>query len=108
MVSTCTATCSSPQGRFQFSDLKRRPSIGEYNGVILRQSFDVSNGVSNAGAAQTSVFRAVLLGGQAVMMAFGQKDSPGKYRWNEELIDSSVAMKVANDNEVNSGELLAA
>ena len=83
-------------------------AIGEYNGVILRSSFDVTNGVSNAGAAQTSVFRSVLLGGQSAMMAFGQKDSPGKYRWNEELEISSVAVKAANDNEVNSGELLAA
>ena len=41
-------------------------AIGEYNGVILRQSFDVTNGVTNAGAAATNVFRAVLLGGQAV------------------------------------------
>jgi hypothetical protein len=92
----------------RISDPQRRYSIGEYNGVILRSSFDVTNGVSNAGVAQTSVFRSVLLGGQAVMMAFGQKDSPGKYRWNEELIDSSVAVKAANENEVNSGKVLAA
>jgi N4-gp56 family major capsid protein len=70
-------------------------AIGEYNGVILRQSFDVTNGVSNAGAAQTNVFRAVLLGGQAVMMAFGQKDSPGKYRWNEELFDHKRRLEVS-------------
>jgi N4-gp56 family major capsid protein len=70
-------------------------AIGEYNGVILRSSFDVTNGVSNAGVAQTSVFRAVLLGGQAVMMAFGMKDSPGKYRWNEELFDHKRRLEVS-------------
>lgn len=83
-------------------------ALGEYNGVILRTAFDVTNGVSNAGVVQTSVARAVLLGGQAAMMAFGQKDSPGKYRWNEELTYSSVAVKAANENQVNSGDLLAA
>jgi len=70
-------------------------AIGEYNGVILRQSFDVTNGVSSGGVAQTSVFRAVLLGGQAVMMAFGQKDNPGKYRWNEELFDHKRRLEVS-------------
>lgn len=83
-------------------------SLGEYNGVILRSSFDVTNGVSNAGATVSTVNRAVLLGGQAAVMAFGQKDSPGKYRWNEELAISSVAAKAANENRVNSGKLLAA
>jgi N4-gp56 family major capsid protein len=70
-------------------------AIGEYNGVILRSSFHVTNGVSNAGATQTSVYRSVLLGGQACMMAFGQKDSPGKYRWNEELFDHKRRMEVS-------------
>jgi hypothetical protein len=63
--------------------------------VILRSSFDVTNGVSNAGAPVTSVFRSVLLGGQAAMMAFGQKDSPGKYRWNEELFDHKRRLEVS-------------
>jgi N4-gp56 family major capsid protein len=70
-------------------------AIGEYNGVILRQSFDVTNGVSNAGVAQTSTNRAVLLGGQACMMAFGQKDAPAKYRWNEELFDHKRRLEVS-------------
>jgi N4-gp56 family major capsid protein len=70
-------------------------AIGEYNGVILRSSFDVTNGVSNAGAPVASVFRSVLLGGQACMMAWGQKDSPGKYRWNEELFDHKRRLEVS-------------
>ena len=82
-------------------------AIGEYNGVILRSSFDVTNGVSNTGVPVTNVFRSVLLGGQAAMMAFGQKDSPGKYRWNEEST-GSVASRGANDNRVNSVDPLAA
>jgi Protein of unknown function (DUF4043) len=102
------ATCSSLGEAVSVQLTDAKTLIGEYNGVVLRQAFDVTNGVSNAGAAQTSVFRAVLLGGQAAMMAFGQKDSPGKYRWNEELIASSVAVKAANDNQVNSKDSLAA
>lgn len=70
-------------------------AIGEYNSVILRSAFDVTNGVTNAGAAATSVYRAVLLGGQACMMAFGQKDSPNKYRWNEELFDHKRRLEVS-------------
>lgn len=70
-------------------------AIGQYNGVILRQSFDVTLGVSNAGAGVASTARAVLLGGQAAMMAFGQKDAPSRYRWNEELFDHKRRLEVS-------------
>lgn len=85
-------------------------ALGEYNGVILRQSQDVTQGVSGAtGLAITTVRRAVLLGAQAAVCGYGQANyGPTKYRWNEELIGSSVVGKPANDNFVNSGEALAA
>jgi len=70
-------------------------AIGEYNSVILRSSFNVTNGVSNAGATVANTYRSVLLGGQAAMIAFGQKDTPGKYRWNEELFDHKRRMEVS-------------
>jgi N4-gp56 family major capsid protein len=70
-------------------------AIGEYNGVILRSAFDVTNGVANAGTAVSNTFRSVLLGGQACMMAWGQKDSPNKYRWNEELFDHKRRLEVS-------------
>jgi N4-gp56 family major capsid protein len=70
-------------------------AVGEYNSVILRSSFNVTNGVTNAGAVAPNVFRSVLLGGQAAMIAFGQKDTPGKYRWNEELFDHKRRMEVS-------------
>lgn len=77
-------------------------ALGEWNGVILRQSYDVGcsttatpNGVATAGTAVASVARAVLLGGQAAMIAFGQKDSPGKYRWNEEVFDHGRRLEVS-------------
>lgn len=70
-------------------------AIGEYNGVILRQAFDVTPGISAAGATVANTNRAVLLGGQSCMMAFGQKDSPTKYRWNEELFDHKRRLEVS-------------
>lgn len=70
-------------------------AIGEYNGVILRQSFDVTNGVSAAGAEVTTVKRAVLLGGQAAMIAFGMDNGPNRYRWNEELFDHKRRLEVS-------------
>lgn len=70
-------------------------AIGEYNGVILRSAYDVTDGVTNAGADAPNVRRAVLLGGQAAMIAFGQKNSPNKFRWNEELFDHKRRLEVS-------------
>jgi N4-gp56 family major capsid protein len=70
-------------------------AIGEYNSVVLRSSFDVAPGVANAGTPVANVFRSVLLGGQAAIMGFGQKDAPGKYRWNEELFDHKRRLEVS-------------
>jgi N4-gp56 family major capsid protein len=70
-------------------------ALGMYNGVILRQAFDVTQGVSATGAAVPSTARAVLLGGQACMFAFGQRDTPNKYRWNEELFDHKRRLEVS-------------
>lgn len=84
-------------------------ALAEYNNVILKSSFDVTQGVnSTTAAAITTVRRAVLLGAQAAVIGYGMKHAGGKYLWNEELIDSSVVARAANENWVNSGKLLAA
>lgn len=72
-------------------------ALGEYNGVVLRFSQDVTNGVhSSSGAAQTSVRRAVLLGAQSACVGYGQNNSgPNKYRWNEELLDHKRKLEVS-------------
>lgn len=72
-------------------------ALGEYNSVILRSSQDVTQGVhSSTGAAQTSVRRAVLLGAQAAMCAYGQNNyGPSKFRWNEELLDHKRNLEVS-------------
>lgn len=81
-------------------DISKNPiysgALGEYNEVILRESHDVTQGVhSSTGAAETDVRRAVLLGAQAAMVAFGQRNSPGKMRWNEELYDHKRKLEVS-------------
>ncbi len=84
-------------------------ALGEYNGVILKSSYDVTTGCnSSTSAAITTVRRAVLLGAEAAVIGYGMKHAGGKILWNEELNGSSVAVRAANDNRVNSGEVLAA
>lgn len=65
-------------------------ALGEWNGVILRSSQDITQGVNSAsGAAITTVRRAVLMGAQALVCAYGNSNQYGamKYRWSEELFD---------------------
>jgi N4-gp56 family major capsid protein len=70
-------------------------ALGVYNGVVLRKSQDVTQGVnSSSGAAITTVRRAVLLGAQAAVMGFGTGKSATKYRWSEELIDHGRKLEV--------------
>jgi Protein of unknown function (DUF4043) len=72
-------------------------ALGEYNGVIIRQSQDVTQGVSGStGLAITTVRRAVLLGAQAAVIGYGQANyGPMKYRWNEELLDHKRKLEVS-------------
>lgn len=82
-------------------DITKNPiytgALGEYNSVILRSSQDVTEGVhSSAGTADTDTRRAVLLGAQAAVCAYGQNNSgPSKYRWNEELLDHKRQLEVS-------------
>lgn len=70
-------------------------AMGEYNGIIVRSAFDVTNGVSAAGVEVATVKRGVFLGGQSAIMAFGQDNGPTKYRWNEELFDHKRKLEVS-------------
>lgn len=72
-------------------------ALGEYNGVILRTSQDVTQGVnSSTGAAITTVRRAVLLGAQAAVCAYGMDSGVNRYRWNEELLDHKRKLEVSS------------
>lgn len=72
-------------------------ALGEYNGVIIRQSQDVTQGVnSSTSAAITTVRRAILLGAQAAVIGYGQANyGPMRYRWNEELLDHKRKLEVS-------------
>jgi hypothetical protein len=72
-------------------------ALGVHNDVILRRSPNVTYGVnSSTGASITTVRRAVLLGAQAAVCAYGRKTNParGKYRWSEELKDHGRRLEV--------------
>ena len=63
-------------------------SLGMYNNVVLREAEHVVPGVnSSTGAQITTVRRAVLLGAQSAVAAFGMKNAPNKYKMVEELFD---------------------
>jgi len=70
-------------------------AIGVYNATILRSAFDVSDGVSAAGADVPTVRRAPFLGGQACMMGFGRDNGPSKITWNEELFDHKRRLEIS-------------
>lgn len=56
-------------------------SLGEYNGVVLHESTRVPAGLV------TGVYRAIFVGAQAGIIAFGQDHKPNKMSWVEELFD---------------------
>lgn len=63
-------------------------ALGVYNNVILREAEHITQGVSAAdGSKVTNVRRAVLLGAQSCVGAFGMKFTPEKYDMREELFD---------------------
>ncbi|HXF55635.1 MAG TPA: N4-gp56 family major capsid protein [Hyphomicrobiaceae bacterium] len=72
-------------------------ALGMYNRVILRESQDVTQGVnSSTGAAIPTVRRAVLLGAQAAVVAFGNNGyGPNQFRWHERLFDHDRLLEVS-------------
>lgn len=63
-------------------------SLGIYNNVILRESEHVMPGVDSSDTSEeTDVRRAVLLGAQSCVAAYGMRHGPSKYKMVEELFD---------------------
>lgn len=64
-------------------------ALGEYNGVVIRQSEDVVTGVhSSTGAEQANTRRALFLGAQAGFIGFSSKFSKNSpYKWVEKTFD---------------------
>lgn len=83
--------------------------VGVYNRTLVFESTRVPQGVNaSTGATIANTRRAIFCGAQAMAVAFGMNGGSTKFSWREELIDSSVVAKAANENRVNSGEALAA
>jgi len=70
-------------------------SLGMYNGVVLREAEHVMPGLDDAGEEIATVRRAVLLGAQAGIIAFGKDREAEKYKLVEELFDYQRELGVA-------------
>ena len=71
-------------------------ALGEYNNVVLREAEHVVTGLNSSSAAEiTTVRRAVFLGAQAGVIAFGQNRGPTSYKWVEEMFDYQRELGVA-------------
>jgi len=70
-------------------------SLGMYNGVVLREAEHIMPGVDANGAEVPNVRRAVLLGAQAGVIAFGRGRSADSYKLVEELFDYQRELGVA-------------
>jgi N4-gp56 family major capsid protein len=63
-------------------------ALGSYHSVLMHEVARVTNAVSNAGAAVANTKRALFLGSQAAVLAFGRGQGESqKFRWLEELRD---------------------
>lgn len=71
-------------------------ALGIYNACVMRSAIDVTPGVSAVdGTSVANARRAVLLGGQAAMIGFGQDNGPSKLIWNEELFDHKRRLEIS-------------
>lgn len=76
----------------QGGDVRDNPifsgALGVYNGIVLHKWSRLPNGVhSTTGAPVPNTRRAVLVGAQAMTVAFGSSNSATRYTWNEEMFD---------------------
>lgn len=69
--------------------------LGMYNGVVLREAEHIMPGLDATGKEMPNVRRAVLLGAQAGVIAFGKGRSADKYKLVEELFDYQRELGVA-------------
>ncbi|MCA1298033.1 N4-gp56 family major capsid protein [Stappia indica] len=74
-------------------------ALGEYNGVILRESEHVTPGVhSSTGEVVATVRRAILLGGDAAMFGVGQEGRETSYKLVEKTFDYDRELGIAAKN----------
>lgn len=70
-------------------------ALGEYNGCLLYRWNRIPVAPSSAAAGAGNVRRAVLAGAQAITLAFGQDNGPGKFTWVEKLFNYDNDLGVA-------------
>jgi N4-gp56 family major capsid protein len=71
-------------------------ALGVYHNVVLRESQNLPLAVNaSTSAAIANTRRAVFLGAQAGVAAFGMDKTLGRYRWNEELYDHKRKLEVS-------------
>jgi N4-gp56 family major capsid protein len=68
-------------------------SLGTYNGCILYEASRVH--VGTYGASSANVYRSLLLGAQAGVIAFGQQGGIDQFSWEEETFDYGKNLGVA-------------
>lgn len=68
-------------------------ALGEYAGVVLHKHRNIIRYIGGA-SANIAVGRALLLGAQAVTLAFGGASQYGRYSWNEEYDDRGNALVI--------------
>lgn len=69
-------------------------SLGEYAGVILHKHRNVIRFDTTVGSWSTYAARALFLGAQAGMIAWGGGSSSGRYSWNEDKDDRGNALAI--------------
>ena len=69
-------------------------AMGEYADVILHKHRNVVTFDDYGTTSNTQACRTLFLGAQAGLMAYGQKDAPGRYNWFEELDDRGNALAI--------------
>ena len=69
-------------------------ALGEYAGVVLHKHRNVIRFDDYGSGANIAAGRALLLGAQSGMIAWGQGGSPQRYSWNEETDDRGNALAI--------------
>jgi N4-gp56 family major capsid protein len=89
-------------------------ALGEYDGVVLHKHRNVVTFNDYGSGANLNAARALFLGAQAGILAYGQEGSPQRMSWNEETDDRGNALAItagaifgAKKSRYNSKDLSA-
>lgn len=69
-------------------------SLGEYADVVLHKHRNVVTFDNYGSGGNIPAARALFLGAQAALIAYGQDSGPGRYTWNEETDDRGNALAI--------------